>query len=168
MIAAAKRLFEDRGVGVPLDEVARAAGVGNATLYRHFATRAELIVAVYADEVNELTDLGRRLLGRPDPADALAAWLRAFVDHVATKRDIALAISDQPNDRRSALFARWHASMHDTAAHLLKRAQDAGAARRGLTAADLLALATGIALAGLPSARTEKLLDVIRDGYRES
>src|SRR5689334_22040791 len=62
LLAAAKELFDERGPDVPLDDVARRAGVGNATLYRHFPTRRDLIVAVYADEVTALCEQGAALL----------------------------------------------------------------------------------------------------------
>lgn len=165
LIAAAKRLFDDRGPDVSLDEIAKTAKVANATLYRHFPTRAELIVAVYAEEVTELSELSERLLERSDPSRALTDWLRAFVQHVATKRDLALALPDEPDGERGVLFAGWHATMQQAASRLLTRAQDAHAIRAELSAADLLVLATGIALTGLPAARLEVLLDLVRDGY---
>jgi AcrR family transcriptional regulator len=151
---------------VPLDEIAKTAGIANATLYRHFATRTELIVAVYAEEVTELGKLSERLMDRPDPGQALAEWLRVFVHHVATKRDLALAVPDEQGGERDALFAGWHATMHDTAARLLTRAQDAHAARAEVNATDLLALAGGIALTGLPTTELDALVDLIRDGWQ--
>jgi AcrR family transcriptional regulator len=165
LLAAARRLFDAQGPGVSLDEIAGAAAVANATLYRHFPTRAELIVAVYAEEVAQLSDLGERLLDRPDPAQALADWLREFVRHVATKRELALALPDEPSGERGALFARWHATMHDAAAGLLDRAQAAGAVRAEVSPGDLLALATGIALTSLPAGAHERLLELARRGY---
>jgi AcrR family transcriptional regulator len=165
LLAAAKRLFEARGPDVTLDEIARTAMVANATLYRHFPTRAELIVAVYAEEVAELSKLSDRLSDSHDPARALTDWLRAFLQHVATKRELALALPDEPDSERSELFAGWHATMHHAASRLLTHAQDAHAVRAELDAIDLLALTTGIALTGLPPARLEMLLDLARDGY---
>jgi AcrR family transcriptional regulator len=165
LLAAARRLLDEHGPHVPLDEIAKAAEVANATLYRHFPTRADLIVAVYAEEVGALSDLSEQLLNRPDPGQALADWLRAFVQHVVTKRDLALALPDAPGDKRGALFADWHATMRDAAARLLTRAQADGTVRSDLRTDDLLALATGIALTGLPTPRLKKLLELIRHGY---
>jgi AcrR family transcriptional regulator len=62
VLAAAKEVFDEQGVAAPLDEIARRAGVGNATMYRNFPTRRELVIAVYADEVSELCSLGESLL----------------------------------------------------------------------------------------------------------
>lgn len=164
-MAAAKQLLEDRGVDVPLDEIAKAAHVANATLYRHFPTRAELIVAVYADEVEELVGLGERLLSESDPAQALDAWLSAFVHHVATKRELALALPDGPHDARDSLFGRWHAAMEVAAGRLLARAQESCDVPDGLRVSDLLALASGVALTGLPQARLDAMLAIVREGY---
>lgn len=166
LLAAAKRLFAQRGPDVPLDEIAKTAKVGNATLYRHFATRAELLVAVYADEVVELHRLGERLTEDTDPDRALTTWLRAFVRHVAAKRDLALAIPDEPDGQRGVLFTEWHNTMHDAAAALLTRARVAGVARDSVHVADLLVVVAGIALTGVPEARLDALLDLVRDGYR--
>ena len=65
VLAAAKEVFGELGVTAPLDEIARRAGVGNATMYRHFPTRRELVIAVYADEVSTLCELGQSLSRRP-------------------------------------------------------------------------------------------------------
>jgi AcrR family transcriptional regulator len=165
LLAAARDLFDRQGPDVPLDEIARTAGVANATLYRHFPTRTELIIAVYSSEVRELNDLAKRLLQADDPDRALAEWLRAFVRHVADKRELALALPDEPTGHRGALFAAWHDSMNAAARTLLARAQAAGTARSEIDARDLLALATGIALTGLPGDRTERLFALARHGY---
>lgn len=160
LLAAAKAVFAERGADAPLDDVARRARVGNATMYRHFPTRQDLLVAVYSDEVTELCAQGEALLGEDAPGDALFAWLRAFVAHVATKRELALALTE--TGRRSELFERWHQAMRATASALLLRAQEAGEARPEVAAADLLALANGIALAG--EENVDRLLDLLRNG----
>ncbi|MEV5963273.1 helix-turn-helix domain-containing protein [Kribbella sp. NPDC051952] len=166
ILAAARRLFDERGAEVALDEVAKSAQVANATLYRHFATRADLLVAVYAEEVVELDELSQRLLGRTDPAQALTDWLRAFVHHVATKRDLALAIPDEPDSDRGTRFNEWHSTMRTAAERLLTRAQESRAVRPEVAVTDLLALASSIALAGRTPAGVDAMLDLIRDGYR--
>jgi AcrR family transcriptional regulator len=168
LLAAARRVFEQRGPDAPLDEIARSAGLANATLYRHFTTRADLIVAVYAEEVAELGAFAERLLDANDPGQALGDWLRAFVRHVVTKRDLALALPDEPDRPRGALFADWHATMHAAAEALLERARSAGAVRPHVHVGDLLALATAIAGTGLPEDRLDRLLQLARSGYVRS
>ncbi|MFG1957296.1 TetR/AcrR family transcriptional regulator [Nonomuraea sp. NPDC049028] len=158
VLAAARKLFAERGVDVPLDDVARHAGVGNATMYRHFPTRQDLIIAVYADEVTELCESGDALLAAGSPGDALHEWLGAFVAHVAGKRDLALEL---PRDG-SALFGEWHEKMLATASALLIRAQDAGEVRADLTVRELMTLANAIALTG--SDQSARLLDLLRYG----
>jgi AcrR family transcriptional regulator len=164
LLAAAAQVFSEQGVTAPLDDIARRAGVGNATLYRHFANRRELALAVYADEVASLRDRGTTLLDDPSPGDALFAWLLAFVDHVATKRDLAMAQADDATGPGSARFAHWHDVMRRTAADLLERAQQAGVVRPDIDATDLLLLASGIAQTGATPQRVHRLLDLIRRG----
>ncbi|WP_067466734.1 TetR/AcrR family transcriptional regulator [Actinomadura macra] len=161
LLAAAGDVFGERGPDAPLDEIARRAGVGNATMYRHFPTRRDLLVAVYAGEVTALTNEGRDLLATDPPADALFAWLRTFIAHVATKTDLARAI---PQDERSALFDDWHTAMHETASALLARAQDAGEVRPDLNETDLVTLANGIALAAKDVPQIDRLLHLVRKG----
>jgi AcrR family transcriptional regulator len=165
LLAAAKELFDEHGPEVALDEVARRAGVGNATLYRHFPTRGDLLVAVYADEVAALCEQGAALLREPSAAEALFAWLDSFVAHVATKRDLALAGTQNSDERRTELFDRWHESMRSTAERLLIRAQEAGAVRADLTVRDMLALTSATAVAGTSTHDAQQLLRILRHGF---
>ncbi len=165
LLAAAKELFDEHGPEVAMDEVARRAGIGNATLYRNFPTRSDLLIAVYADEVTELCQQGAALLGEPSAAEALFTWLDSFVVHVAAKRALALAGTESSDERRTELFARWHESMRSTAERLLTRAQAAGAVRTDLTVTDVLALASAAALAGTSTRHAQQLLQILRHGF---
>jgi len=156
LLAAARELVAERGAEVPLDEVAKRAGVGNATLYRHFPTRADLLVAVYADEVDRLAKLGAET--------DLFTWLDAYVEHVTTKRALALAATEGPPGRRAELSGRWHRTITETAAALVARS--APELRPGLTAKDLLALATGVALTAADPAHARRLLALVRTGVQ--
>jgi AcrR family transcriptional regulator len=164
LVAAARDVFHNRGVDAPLDDIARQAGVGNATMYRHFPTRRELIIAVYSEEVAELSARSRSLLAEAPPSDALFGWLQDFIAHVAAKRALALSITDDRTGQRSALFDRWHHSMHTAASALLTRAQDAGAVRSDLDVSELLALANGIALTTTDAAQAKRLVLLVRQG----
>lgn len=164
LLAAAKDVFTERGVDAPLDDIARRAGVGNATMYRHFPTRSDLIVAVYADEVADLCARGEKLAADHGPRDALFSWLADFIAHVTSKKELALAIVDDRTEARSTLFGQWHAAMHATASALLTRAQQAAEVRADLDVAELLGLANGIALGGAPPSRLDRLLTLIREG----
>jgi AcrR family transcriptional regulator len=164
VLAAAAEVFGELGVAAPLDEIARRAGVGNATMYRHFPTRRELVIAVYAGEVDALRELGTSLAADPSPADALFRWLGAFTAHVAAKRELPLAIPDDDAGERSELYRQWHATMRTAAAELLARAQTAGVVRADLAVADLLASATGIAHAAADHDQLDRLLTIVRAG----
>ncbi|WP_329126858.1 TetR/AcrR family transcriptional regulator [Streptomyces sp. NBC_01465] len=164
VLAAAKEVFEEQGVSAPLDEIARRAGVGNATMYRHFPARRDLVIAVYADEVTELCTLGESLLDEESPGDALFTWLRAFTLHIATKRELPLALTDDPQGQRSELFDSWHQAMRSTAFALLASAQQSTDIRADLDVSDLLALVHGAALTGADAGQRERLLMLIRNG----
>jgi AcrR family transcriptional regulator len=168
LLAAAREIFSERGTDAPLAEVARRAGIGNATMYRHFPDRRELLIAVYADEVTALCAQGEALLGHHSPGEALFAWLRAFIAHVAAKRDLALAIPADPGGRRAALFDGWHKAMHSAASRLLARARSAGTVSSDLDAADLLALASAIALASNRSGQAGRYLEMLWHGIAKS
>jgi AcrR family transcriptional regulator len=159
LVLAAREVFAEQGSGAPLEAVARRAGVGNATMYRHFANRHDLVIAVYADETATLCAARPAL----PPHDALFAWLRELVAYLATKRDIALALTarDRP---KSTLFDRWYDAVRGTATGLLDLAR-AGVAPE-LTGTDLLLLAAGIALTGTDPARHDRLLGLVREGAR--
>jgi AcrR family transcriptional regulator len=164
LLAAARELFSERGPDIPLDEVARRAGVGNATLYRHFPTRGDLIVAVYADEVEALCRHGVDLAAAPDAGAALFEWLDAFVVHIAAKRPLALAVTDNADQRRTRTFEEWHRAITEVAARLHGRAASAGAVRDGLTVADLLALTSAAAIASTGPDHARRLLALLRTG----
>ena len=164
LVAAARALFDERGPDVPLDEVARRAGVGNATLYRHYPTRGDLLTAVYADEIAALCDQGAALLREPAPGEAFFTWLQAFAVHVATRRTLAFAGTDSGGEPRTVLFARWHASLTSTAGKLLSNAQEAGAVRTDLTVDEVLALANAVAVSETDVDRVQRLLGILCHG----
>jgi AcrR family transcriptional regulator len=168
LLLAAREVFAEQGSGAPLEVVARRAGVGNATMYRHFAARHELVIAVYADEVTALCGRAAALAAELSPDDALFGWLRGVVDHLATKRDVAIVLTGERREPPSALFERWHHAMLGTMSALLTRAQRAQVVRADLDATDLLLLAAGIALTGTDGARHTRLLEALRSGMATS
>src|SRR3979409_1713055 len=103
LLAAAREAFTEADRSASLEDIARRAGVGIGTLYRHFPTRADLVEAIYVDEVEAL-DRRAAELADPEPWDALASWLQRFVGYVATKQALAeelFAIAE----RDAAVFA---------------------------------------------------------------
>jgi AcrR family transcriptional regulator len=164
LVAAARELFDERGPGAPLDEIAKRAGVGNATLYRHYPTRDDLLAAVYADEVAALCDRGAALPAEAGAGEALHAWLEAFAVQLATGRAPAFAGAGDDDARRTELFARWHAALTSTAETLLARAQRAGDVRGDITVAEVLTLAHAIATSCTDPGQVRRLLTIVRHG----
>jgi AcrR family transcriptional regulator len=166
LLAAAEAAFNAQGAGASLDDIAKAAGVGNATLYRHFPTRAKLLEAVYDQRIADLCAAAAELAQPAAPAWALHEWLRAVVAHVTDRRvltDAFLATYEGPADIEPPQFAAWHNALFDAGRPLLAAAQDAGTARRDVDIAELLALVTGVARAGSP-AQAERFLSVLLEG----
>jgi AcrR family transcriptional regulator len=168
LIATARAAFAAEGPNAPLDDIARAAGVGSGTLYRHFPTRLALLEAVYRDSVERLCADGERLAATEAPAAALVDWLRGFVTVVSEKRGLAAALSDE--GRGQSLFGECHAMINAAGSALLDRAKDAGAIRAEVPLEDVLKMAKAFALAAETSpegpALAERLLALSMDGLR--
>jgi AcrR family transcriptional regulator len=168
LLAAAREAFAAEGPNAPLDDIARAAGVGAGTLYRHFPTRLALLEAVYRDNVERLCAEGAQLALTEPPADALVDWLRAFVGIVSQKRGLAAALSDE--GRGKELFAQCHAMINATGSQLLDNAKAVGAVRDDVVIGDVLKMVGAFAAAGESSpegsALSERLLTLAMDGLR--
>ena len=93
LLEVAKEAFTRSGANASLDDIAREAGVGAGTLYRHFPTRDALIEAVYRTEVEKLATAERRFAAALSPIEALRAWMLLFVDYIGTKQIIAPALN---------------------------------------------------------------------------
>ncbi|MFG2333383.1 TetR/AcrR family transcriptional regulator [Streptomyces sp. NPDC048604] len=169
LVAAAHEVFVEGGPGASLNEIARRAGVGPGTLYRHFPNRQSLLTAVLKDRVQALCDEAARLrtAGSADAAasadDALARWLGAFLAHARAHHGIGTALMvDEPG----ATDVDCHGLILNAAAGLLALAQERGTARADLAVDDLLHLVTGIALATAhdeDAERAERLLALALD-----
>jgi AcrR family transcriptional regulator len=167
LLAAARTAFTEHGAEASLDDIARRAGVGSGTLYRHFPTRQALVQAVYHDQVEALCARGYELLDTLPPDDALAAWLRAMADYIATKRGLASAMKAIMDDQGSQVFAASKEAMHAAATALLTRAQEAGTVRADADVNDLLRLVHAIAVATEQAPDGgERLLSLVMDGLR--
>jgi AcrR family transcriptional regulator len=168
LIAAARDAFAAEGPNASLDDIARAAGVGPGTLYRHFPTRLALFEAVYRDNVERLCADGERLAATEPPAEALVDWLKGFVTVISQKRGLAAALTEE--GRTSELFAQCHAMINATGGELLDRAKAAGAVRDDVALGDLLKMTKAFAQAaeGSPEgpALAERLLGLSMDGLR--
>ncbi len=168
LIAAALAAFAERGSDdTSLEEIARRAGVGIGTLYRHFPTRQALLEAVYRDQVEALVAGAQQRLAEP-PAEALIGWLRDLTQFGLTKRSLTAELLAAPEGMNALVFSACKAEMADGAQALLARAQEAGVARPELQTPDLMRLAHAIVVATerAPDRAKEadRLLDILLGG----
>lgn len=166
LLAAAETALNAHGAQASLDEIAKAAGVGNATLYRHFPTRESLIEAVYDERIRALCATARDLAARQEPGPALFGWLRVVVAHITESRVLGeafMAAYQGPKGMEPPQIAVWHRSVEQAASPLLTAAQEGGALRPDLDAAELMALTTAVGRAGDP-ARAGHYLDLLLEG----
>jgi AcrR family transcriptional regulator len=167
LLKAATRVFGAGGPGASLEAVAKRAGVGIGTLYRHFPTREALFEAVYRREVEELGALAERLANEEtSPVEALRQWLRANVQLIATKKGMLAALA-LAADGRSDLYAYSLERLAKAVDALLERSVAAGEMRADITAEDLLRALVGLShMYDRPDwqATVTRLVDVFVDG----
>ena len=125
ILKVARLAFTEHGVEATLDDIARQAGIGSGTLYRHFPTRDLLIEAVYRNEVEKLTAAGQRLASTKAPLEALRTWMFLFIDHVADKR-LILPAMDTIAGGSTRLFEGARSIIHGAFYTLVQRAIDSG------------------------------------------
>ena len=168
LLATAGEMFAERGIDVPLEEIAKTAGVGVGTLYRHFPTRDALNEAVYRREVETLCDGVDELLAN-NPADvALAEWMRSFAGYVARKRGMATALKSALGVDNE-LFTYSHRRIHDAIDRLVAAAVKAELIRDDVDSEDLLRGMSGICMATDAPGwqdRTGRLINLLIDGLR--
>jgi AcrR family transcriptional regulator len=168
LLDVAKEAFTLSGPNASLDDIAREAGVGAGTLYRHFPTRDALIEAVYRTEVEKLATAERRFAAAMSPIEALRAWMLLFVDYIATKQIIASALNAYVGGP-SKLYEGSRAQIQGAIDALVKRAIKNGDIRKDLDPFDLLRALIGVSnVASGPdwqqSAR--RLVDILITGSR--
>jgi AcrR family transcriptional regulator len=168
ILEVAKKEFTRSGANASLEDIAKKAGVGPGTLYRHFPTREDLLVAVYRSEMEKLAAAERRFADTLPPVEALRAWLLLFVDAVETKQIIAPVLNTLVGDPRQ-VFEASYAQIHGALRALVTRAIKSGDIRKDLDPIDLLRALIGVAnVATSPdwqqSAR--RLVDILVIGSR--
>jgi len=145
LLEAARRIFAERGSEVSLEEIARSAGVGNGTLYRHFPTRGALIDAVCEDDARALVTAAADLAGNNSSADALVTWMDLFIAHVAAK-NIALETVNALIAPATEEDGVSGAEVRDAFFSLFSRAASEGNFRAGFDPLDVLRAVAGIAV----------------------
>ncbi|MGA8115992.1 MAG: TetR/AcrR family transcriptional regulator [Actinocatenispora sp.] len=169
LLAAANEVFAEQGADAPLDVIARRAGLGSGTLYRHFPTRDLLMTAVFRELIETLCARGDELADTATPADALTAWLRGLIE-VTTRRRLASLLLASRQDDASQLVRACRTALTTTLTRLLTAAQRTGSIRTDLDAGDLLAYSHAVAAVvehgdGGP-AHPDHLLDLLVNGLR--
>ena len=162
ILGAGRELFAQFGTDVSLADVAARAGVGVATLYRHFPTREDLAEAVYVAEVDALCTYGDELAETREPGLALEEWIRRFVTYMATKRALLAAL-----DRDSGAFLACKAALYESGGPLLVAAQGAGSARDDVNIDDVMRFIIGVTSAPFGSDdQRERILQLAVDAVQ--
>jgi len=165
VLAAAREAFAEGGEDTSLEEIARRAGVGIGTLYRHFPTRQALLEALYVDEVEEVCRSAEGLEGA-EPWEALNSWFERLIGYVATKRALAHELLNYL-DRDAELFRVCRASLFAAGEPLLRRAQEAGAVRADAEFPEVMQMVIGIAkIPASDPAQIDHMLRIALDGLR--
>lgn len=165
VLSAAREAFAQGGESTSLEEIARRAGVGIGTLYRHFPTRQALLEALYIGGVEEICDSAAALQDA-DPWDALVSWFERFIAYIATKQALAGELLNYL-DQDAPIFQVCRTSLFTAAEPLLRRAQDAGVVRGDVSIAQVMQIV--IAIAKTPASEpgeTERLVRIALDGLR--
>lgn len=168
ILEVAKEAFTRSGANASLDDIAKQAGVGAGTLYRHFPTRDELLEAVYRTEVQKLAAAQQKFAEDLPPIEALRAWMLLFVDYIATKKIIAPALNTLVGGP-SKVFEAAQAQTSEAVRALVKRAIKSGDIRKDVEPLDLLRALIGVAnVATSPDWRqsAKRLVDILIIGSR--
>jgi AcrR family transcriptional regulator len=168
ILAAAKAAFTKSGANASLEEIAKQAGVGPGTLYRHFPSREELLKAVYTAVVEKMARAGQEFAETLPPVEALRAWMMLFVDFIAEKQIIAPALNALIENPQKLIEASY-GLIQGTFRAMVKRAIKSGDIRRDLDAIDLLRALVGVAnVATSPDWKqsARRLVDILILGSR--
>jgi AcrR family transcriptional regulator len=168
ILEIAKEAFAKSGADASLDDIAKQAGVGPGTLYRHFPNRDELLLEVYRSGLENLAAAGRKFTQTMPPIEALRAWLLLFVDAIEAKHLIAPAVNSLVGDPKKA-FASSYARIQEAIGALVAHAIKSGDLRKDLEPMDLLRALVGVSNVAMgpdwqPSAR--RLVDILIAGSR--
>jgi AcrR family transcriptional regulator len=166
LLEAATAAFAEHGADAPLDDIARKAGVGIGTLYRHFPTRTDLQAAVYRSQVLAVCQAADELVDTVTPEQAFFGWVRALTGYLTTKRGLSRALIEAVGKDSELISGCWVA-MHESTDRLLAHAQQAGVLRADISSQDVLRLIHGITIATETSpGDADRLLALVLDGLR--
>lgn len=166
LIDAARKVFNDQGTGASMEAIAKQAGVGVGTLYRHFPKRVDVVEALYREDVDVLVNAADRGAAELQPWEALEAWLNAFVDYARSKR-ILLNELHEAFEKNPDLKLASRDRITEACARVLTRAQQAGQVRTDIGAEDLMQLLPPMCSnSTLTGDQAGRLMTMIMDGLR--
>ena len=168
ILAVAKVAFAEAGANASLDDVAKRAGVGPGTLYRHFPTRADLLTAVYQAAAEKLAAAAADFAETLPPLEALRAWMLLFVDYLAEKRIITPALGALVDDPHKVYEASY-GQIWEAVRRLVRRSVESGDLRADLDPIDLLRALAGVATVGAGpnwEQNARRMVDILISGAR--
>jgi AcrR family transcriptional regulator len=168
ILEVAKQVFTRRGAEASMGEIARRAKIGPGTLYRHFATRDDLLATVYITEVEKLAAAQKKLSAELPPIEALRAWLLVFIDYIAAKKIIAPALNAMAGGP-SRVFQQTTQVMEEAAHALASHAIASGDLRPDVDPIDLMRAIYGLSTGGSANdwpAKARKFVDILLQGSR--
>jgi AcrR family transcriptional regulator len=166
LIDAAREVFSAHGAGAPMEAIAKQAGVGVGTLYRHFPNRLDLVEAVYQTDVDELYETAQRVVAELEPWPAVEAFFVAFRRYAQTKKAL-MAELHQAFEKNPEMRSRARALIESTFDLVIDRAKAAGAVREDITGADLMQLVSPVCTnEAIDPEQATRMLSMILSGMR--
>jgi AcrR family transcriptional regulator len=166
LIEAARTVFSTQGAGAPMEAIAKQAGVGVGTLYRHFPNRLDLVEAVYESDVHELAETAQRVVAELEPGAAVDAFFDAFVRYARTKQAL-LGELQQSFEKHPDLRSRCRELIESSFDLVIERAKEADAIRKDVSGADVMQLTAPVCTnTSISAEQSERLIGMILDGLR--
>jgi AcrR family transcriptional regulator len=166
LVAAARDVFSAEGAGASMEAIAKHAGVGVGTLYRHFPNRLHLVEAVYQTDVDELYETAQRVVAELEPWPAVEAFFVAFRRYAQTKKALMTELH-QAFEKNPEMRSRARALIESTFDLVIERAKAAGAVREDITGADLMQLVSPVCTnEAIDPEQATRLLSMILSGMR--
>ena len=166
LIEAARTVFSAQGAGAPMEAIAKQAGVGVGTLYRHFPNRLDLVEAVYESDVQELAATAQRVVAELEPGPAVDAFFDAFVRYAQTKQAL-LGELQQSFEKHPDLRSRCREQIESSFDMVIEHAKQAGAIRNDISGSDVMQLTAPVCTnSSISAEQSQRLIGMILDGLR--
>jgi AcrR family transcriptional regulator len=166
LITAAREIFTEQGSGASMEAIAKQAGVGVGTLYRHFPNRFDIVEAVYETDVHELADAAQRVVAELDPWEAVVAFFNAFMRYAQTKQAL-LAELQQAFEKNPDMKSRARESISASFDLVIDRAKEAGVMRDDVDGSDLMQMVSPICTnASVTPEQTRRMIGILLDGLK--